>query len=449
MEGGSFMKKLFFFCLLLFVSFCISSLEFGGSLSNTTGITNESNTTELVQQNQLSLYFKAVGKNFNAVGGGSYIFTPDRPFLIGLDTFYLQGQFPVAQNELKKFTFTLGRFALSDPTNLILQHRIDGIRFGFGYTNTQFIASTGFSGLILHPRSTITMTRSDLDPWMDYFASPRLIGLIQFNINNLFITQSVRIFAAFQEDLNPDSMVIDAGTQTYQADNGGKLDTQYAGLTIFGPVITNFKYSLYGAYNFGRTLSYLPDSDSATNFSYQYTTVSGFLFGGTFVIDIPDFLHSSISLSGIYGSGDADYSSYTEGNSEGRGTMFLPITITQLGNIFSPKPGNISVIGLQYEMMPFINSGNMYMEKMKANVDTLLFFRNTTGPISESGIDPASTEKYLATEIDLSITMQPFSDLTVGFKSGILFRNAGNGGAFSSSIAPTALTAGITGVLYF
>jgi hypothetical protein len=58
-----------------------------------------------------------------------------------------------------------------------------------------------------------------------------------------------------------------------------------------------------------------------------------------------------------------------------------------------------------------------------------LFLRPTLGPISDARVDPASSSRYLGTEIDLLARLRLFSDLGLAFTVGAFLP----GGAFQAS----------------
>lgn len=443
------MKKYMFFIILILLSCPLFTLEFGGAFGNITGIATHTESTTnitLTQRNDLAFYLKSYGKNLSFSTEGMYIFTPDRPFMLSLDHLFLLGNYPVSQSALKSYSYKIGRFQTHDPTTLVFNHRIDGLQFKFGYTNAELKIAAGFTGLILHPRSSITLTKADTEPWISYFAPPRLLSMLQFNRYNLFTSQTISVFTLFQQDVRAQSTVLQEGETVFQPNAGGKLDTQYYGFSLYGPLHPILRYSIYGIFNTGRTMGYLPDSESLTGFSYQYSTIAGFMAGIRFSLNFPQFLNSSVNISGVYTSGDSDYDTYLEGNRSGKGTLFIPISSTPLGNIFSPKLGNISIIGIQYVMQPFAYSKNSYIEEMTGLIDAFAFFRNSAGPISENGLDPASEEMFLGSEVDFSISYKPVSDFAIDLFTGLFFRNTG---AFTDSVNAIDFTAGIKFVLSF
>jgi hypothetical protein len=58
-----------------------------------------------------------------------------------------------------------------------------------------------------------------------------------------------------------------------------------------------------------------------------------------------------------------------------------------------------------------------------------LFLRPSLGPISDPRVDPASSSRYLGTEIDLIARLRLFSDLGLAFTAGAFLP----GGAFQAS----------------
>ena len=58
-----------------------------------------------------------------------------------------------------------------------------------------------------------------------------------------------------------------------------------------------------------------------------------------------------------------------------------------------------------------------------------LFLRPTLGPISDPRVDPASSSRYLGTEIELIARLRLFSDLGLAFTAGAFWP----GGAFRAA----------------
>jgi len=202
---------------------------------------------------------------------------------------------------------------------------------------------------------------------------------------------------------------------------GGKLDTQYFGLTISGPILSSLFYDSF---------AYLGTGQSHSGIADDYSVLS-FLGSAGLRYYMEDFLFSRMSFRFLYSSGDSDYTtSFTEGNTSGDSSNFVPISGKSTGLVFSPSLGNIFLTQLSYSLKPFSSMGNSVLKNIQLELTDVNFFRSTTGLISESGIDPASDSLYLGTEIDGTVNFRPFSDLGVSLSTGVFIPNNGSDGAF-------------------
>ena len=111
--------------------------------------------------------------------------------------------------------------------------------------------------------------------------------------------------------------------------------------------------------------------------------------------------------------------------------MFTGISDPGLGRIFGPRLGNMMVLNAGYSFQPLANSPVADSQRLQIRLDGFGYFRETGGAISESGIDPDSTDRYLGFESDLSVNYRPLSDLGFGLSAGVFLPNGG--GAFDSA----------------
>jgi hypothetical protein len=97
----------------------------------------------------------------------------------------------------------------------------------------------------------------------------------------------------------------------------------------------------------------------------------------------------------------------------------VAISQPELTLLFSPRLGNLAMITASYSLKP--------ADILQTGVSGTLFLRPTSGPISDSRVDPASGELYVGTEVDVTVRLRPWSDLgsalTLGmFLPGAAFR---------------------------
>ena len=411
------------FLLLLSAAAIAGAVDFGGMISNETALVADP-AVGVDQRNVVSVWFNTGTHNKIVFYiGGSYTFTLERPYLFNLDDFRLQGTFPREGLSPSEFSFQFGRYRTYDFTETVLDHTLDGFTLGFTFPWVTLDVAAGFTGLVLKPVSTVTMTKIDYaeQDIAGVIAGPkRLMGKVEARFPNLFGRQQLNFSFIFQEDLrflfeNTETpaarQLVQEGETTFSANRGGLLDSQYMLLGMSGPIITNLYYNVYGGITTGRTLSYISGV-------YDYATILGFLAAAEIRYYNEEFLYTRASLEFVFSSGDGDSQSYVEGNTAGLATTFMPITPSATGLAFSPDLGNLFYPKLTFSMKPLSSLGNTALRTFQTKLDVYAFFRPTGTPISESGLDPSSTALYLGTEIDAILRMRLFSDLGVELSFG-------------------------------
>jgi hypothetical protein len=132
-----------------------------------------------------------------------------------------------------------------------------------------------------------------------------------------------------------------------------------------------------------------------------------------------------VNLSALIGSWDTDATKASvDANASGQYNGWFGITRTGGQIIFNPQPVNMLTMQLAYSLKPFVGLGNGSLDNFSiALVGTGFLRPNKNGPITESGLDPASQANYLATEVDLNLAWRLSSDLGLGLGGGLLIPN--------------------------
>ncbi len=420
------MKRLLFGVLLVSLSLYGFGLDWGGAVGDSTYY-HYSDGSKFFHADTLSLWLTAPltgpkAGNMNLAAQGSYTYTTEDPYFFDLDYLKLTGTLsPLV-------SYTAGRFFVSDMSGYVFSHKVDGGRVSLNFPWGVVRAVAGYTGLLFHRSSQIEMTlgdQSDKDGPFD-LASPRVIGSVEVHLPDLFLLQDLTEGMWMQFDFRPAADVIKAGT-TVPSSTGGRLNSQYFGARVRGPVIPSLYEDSFIYLGTGQTLSYIGGK-------YTFKPILSFLGSVSLNYYMDAFLHSKIHFRFLYSSGDSDYTaSFLEGNTKDNGTLFIPVSRTPLALVFSPKLGNIFFTKLGYSIKPFSGEGNDLFENIQMELTDTNYFRSTTGQISESGIDPQSTAQYLGTEIDGTVNYRPYSDLGVSLSGGVFMPNNGTGGAFDSS----------------
>ena len=420
------------------------ALDWGGSLTTINTVQSvEDGSDEDVFENseKLVLYLTSpIGRSWDFVGQLGVSFTSEPVFAVDLERLYLQNQIDFVDREdrsveqapgLLRLSSRFGRYRVSDPTGLVLNHTLDGAGFTVEGRGMSFAAAVGYTGLINKEFSSVSLSIQDsIDDEDDdvYLGPKRLLGRGTLAFPALVAEQNVTLGFAFQQDLRDPESVIEEGTEPAAiTDPGGLVDTQYAIATIDGPIpgVTSLFYGFSYVFNTGRTLSLVEDaaSQDPTGTSYQYKPIRAHLVQAEFDYYLPQFYSSAIGLGVIVGTGDDDYSGYVEGNTADNATMFTAATPVGQGAVFNLESGNATVAEVSYSLKPFAGTQGL-AESLLARVAVLNFFRTAgSGPVSAADVDPAEDGGYLGTELDLEFRWRPFSDLGVGLTTGFLFAN--------------------------
>ncbi|MCD6396834.1 MAG: hypothetical protein J7L71_04800 [Spirochaetaceae bacterium] len=388
-------------------------LDFGGNLEDST-IYYNSDSSEFYHADTLALWLTTgLWTDTNLYVQGSYTYTSDDPYFFDID--YLK----IENKSVLPLNYTIGRFSTSDSSKYIFSHKMDGVSLVYNLPSVVISAKAGYTGLLFNSSSNIEMTLAD-QTGTSYsgidqtFASPRIVGGLQAFFPELYLKQDFKADLWMQMDMRPDSDLT----------AGGKLDTQYFGVTLSGPIVPALYYDSF---------AYLGTGKSNSGIAESYSVLS-FLGSAGLRYYMENFLFSRISFRFLYSSGDSDSkSSFLEGNASGNSNNFTPISGKTLSLIFSPTLGNIFLTQLSYSLKPFSNSKNKTLGNIQFELTNINFFRSTTGLISESGINSASNALYLGTEIDGTVNYRPFSDLGVSLSTGVFIPNNGSDGAFNNT----------------
>lgn len=353
---------------------------------------------------------------------GSYTYSLLIPYLFDLDYLELRGNFPALIGERTLLSFTLGRYYFTDFSGYIFSHTIDGFTVEMSLPDVTVSTSVGYTGLLLKPTSSIIISKADLNDQLDttkYLAPPRLIGELKVEMHELLLREDIFLSFLLQQDLRMQNGLVSEGEIEEYSEIGGRVHSQYYGLgvstPIYGPVFAEAQFFL----ETGSTLSYLPDSDSATQHSYQAALILGWLARGNIDVFLDEFLYSVIEIDFLYTSGDRDYSVFLEGNSAENAHTLVPVSNQSFAFLFSPLLGNIFSFTGSYSVKPFSWLRKSVLQNVQSIIKTVLFFRSVPGPISLPVLKSDSQELYLGTELDWSVNFRPFSDLGLALYFGI------------------------------
>ena len=415
-------RAFFHAILMLLLAFPAMGFDYGGTVDNGTSLRYVGSAV-FEQRDKLSLWINHYfSENTSFFAQGSYTFSLVRPYLFDLDFLRVNATLPPV------FTATFGRFPFSDFSGLVLRHTLDGLRLSLNLPFSLISAGVGFSGFLLNPSSGIVMSLTDDTARMNptvYFGSPRLVESVEAVFPELVFRQDLTLSILLQQDLRKSSEVIPEGEEVQLAGglSGGRLNTQYFGIGVSGPIISSVYHNSFFYLCTGKTLSYVDDPLSGTLFSYQKKSIIAFLVGTGVSYYNEDLLFSRVRFNALLSSGDGDFTTFLEGNSSGNSLQFVPISQPAIGLVLTPQLGNLLYFELSYSARPFSRIPSQAARNLQTELRFLTFFRPSSGPISAPGVDSASTKLYLGSELDAIMRFRPLSDLGLGLFMGFLFPN--------------------------
>jgi len=401
-------------CLTILFAVNLSAYDFGGTIDNSTSF-RYAGSDSWLQEDKLALWFSSpLGDSLNFVAQGSYLYNYEAGHyhILDFDLLQLRGQFIIGKRHPSQLVFRIGRFAIADTTEMVLNDNIDGLEIGWASMIANTILSVGYTGLQWERVSTVSLSRED-EKDTDNLAPPRLVGSLQAQFPELFYRQDLLVSILFQQDLRPE------GSDFETSGTGGKLSSQYFGLGLEGPLFSSLYYDTFAYLGTGSTPSIIDGTP-------QYSPIFSLLTGFTLRYYFEEFHNSKAELHFLFSSGDKDFmeliDGFYEGNTAERANVFVPISRQQLAVAFSPRLGNLVVAEMGYSIKP--------IDVLQAMLKGFIFFRPTIGPISDLRIDSLSESKYLGTEIDCILNFRPFSDLGTALSLGLFLPK---GGAFDST----------------
>jgi hypothetical protein len=402
------------------------AIDFGGTLGNTTEASVPfDGDTSIGQGNRLSLFVRhSFSAELEVVARARYEYRLDTVFADDTDTevdwwqgdldaLYARARLPVEGEGGALVDLQAGRFRLHEFSGALLNEPADGVRATIQTRDGDVTLGAGYTGFLMKESSELMLSGADVSDDADddeFLAPPRLLGLIAFSLPEIVGRQNFDVSFVAQGDLRDEDDL---------PDGQGLVHTAYLGAGVSGPIVPMLFYDLYGYFGGGKTLT----TDGGVS---SYKPIQSYMIGANLQYFMPDVQQSVVSLGYLYSSGDKDHGSFYEGNTEGASKMFVGLTSPGFGAVFSPKLGNLMVTDLSYSVKPFSGQGSRALDEFQTELSVLGFFRPTTGVISEPGINPASDNLYLGTEVDLTLNFRPFSDLGFSLVNGVFFPNNGS-----------------------
>ena len=318
----------------------------------------------------------------------------------------------LADEGITRLSLTLGRFPYSDLTGSIYSYKLDGLNLSVLYPAMTLRFVLGYTGLLsssLANSMPIIETPADLAYGSGDFAPPRVLAAFSARSPRIF---NHDLYAAFtlHEDLRSPGQLIPEYETVLDSLGSGPASSAYLSAGLRGSPTPALSYSVFGILELGRSLSYVEDPSSPTGYLYEYRNIRAYCLGTQFNYALAPSLAAGFRV--LYGSGDADAGSATDGNTSGDATQFVPVVASSSGLAFSPDPANLTQIELDLTFRPF-PSNRFGFRSILAGSKTFIFVKNGIGPVSEAGILASAGAGLLGLEEDINASVQLLSDLSL------------------------------------
>ena len=399
-------------------------LDWGGSLTGF-GSLNRNGDLDLFGESTTAVWITApLSENFAFLTQGSVVVSTEPLVTADLDLLLVNGLAPVGQR--LAMGVTAGRFVFSEFSRLVFSHRGDGILFTAAGQRALTRLGAVYTGLLLKPNADITLSRLDeLDDQDDNqrLAPRRLIGMVELALIEPLPRTDITFAVIAQHDLRDQTGLIEEGEITPTDANGGRVNTQYALLGVDGSIASRWFYRLAGGVQTGQVLSFFDDNFGQP--AYQETWMLGWIAAGEARYLAAGPLATSVSISLMSSSGDADALSLREGYRSERPTQFLPVAGRTIGLVAGAAPGNLSATSLEVTVRP--------IPVLQTSLSTIAFFRTADGgPVDLAGVNTEASGRYLGSEASASVTVRPLSDLGASIAAGVLLPNQADSGPIDS-----------------
>lgn len=314
------MKKIFLLTIIItIVCFSAVAFDFGGVFTNKTGLTGYTTELGLTQNNRLTLFGQQRWTNFSFSIEGFYNFSYETDINQYADVSLLKISFDKTISNGTRFVVDAGRFKEFDFSSYIINDNIDGLRFSSDFGKLSFTAVAGYTGLLNANETNLVATSDKKEVETGDFynlAADYVLAGLKLNTSALLVNQKIAL--NLYGLLDPD--------QFYE-------NRTYAELGLKGSLFGKLNYTFssclglsFGDY-YTKNFDKMPLSN-LTSFNISY---------------FPRFKNMSISLNGLYSTGDKKANN-----------QFLPISKTSLvpTSEFTFSQSAVALAGLVASIKP-------------------------------------------------------------------------------------------------
>lgn len=260
----------------------VSAVDFGGSVNNDTKFAGQKTSDLKCDQKDIaSLWFRApLTKDGSCYLAAEALYQYEKDFAVPTTTNAVDCDlFKIGwsrKDRLNKMTVSAGRFASLDLTGLIFNQLADGVLFRYDMPRLSVTAYGGYTGFL--NAQTVTILAPEQDPFTydtdKIYPLAAKYGLASLSVScpNLFLNQTLaaQFFSTFRVE-------------------GDKYNRLYGTLSLNGPIVPSLFY----------TLTSTAGMTSYDGASYDISNLST-----ASISFYPSAITSSISLNGVYASGE-------------------------------------------------------------------------------------------------------------------------------------------------
>ena len=294
---------------------------------------------------------------------------------------------------MDNYYYRAGRQILQDPGMLVVSHSVDGIMLGMGLNGSSLDLQAGYTGLVNENASNLNLSVNDLaGSHPGSFTAPRMIEKLTWALPG-FYQQNLTLSLLAQQDLHQSGDMLD-GTE--------KMDSQYLEAVFNGFLTSSLSYRLTAV---GQSGSYGDTSILAGIGRVEATVYPG--------------RTSALGVDLIYSTGDSwdrvDY--YASSSSLDMDSMrqYVPISaVSGQGYVEVFELGNITTLGVFWAFNP--------SENVTTELRGTTILRTTPGPVSSTLVlNDGNDDSFIGQEGLISFLYKPASDVTFGFRTGVLY----------------------------
>lgn len=322
----------------------------------------------------------------------------------------------------------VGRSAVRDFSRMVVNTSVDGAGWSDHFGNWELSTALGTTIVQLKSASNVVVSEADLnersaevklnDP-TTWWAPPRALALVEVGNDGLVPGTSLRAALVGQMDLrSKDIAKADETVLSGKNSITAPVSIGYLGLNASGKFVPRWYWNAWGYLGTGTTLT--------KGLSWKPTLIVNGAGGVDTTLLLPNLGNSVIIASVQAGSWDEDGKSPDQNAvKDGNATLYtgyFGISRSGVAQVFNPQLNNIVLPQLTWSVRPWGGSKGI-LDTLQFLTVTSVFVRPMPYGIAETGINDKSSDLYLGSEADLTVSLRPASDWGLSFSSAVFVPN--------------------------